>query len=194
MADGDGHGFVVLAFVDAQPRTRTNFEAFHELEKLGVFFEDAENFIGTGNLGVREPHRAEFPPQLGHAAEKWNAVWAADIAAKPLQQQRRDLRRDAVLKALGFLMGARPIDADNVGEKLFGQPMSKNQMLRDSLPFDGKDDPAVAPHVQVTGSGHALQRGGNGRRRDPKVFRQAGADRRLLFLHELPDSLQVIFL
>ena len=38
-ADGYGHGLVVLALVDAQARARAKLEAFHELEKLGIFFE-----------------------------------------------------------------------------------------------------------------------------------------------------------
>src|SRR5271155_1371403 len=188
MADGYGHGLVVLALVDAQPGAGAKLEAFHELEKLGIFFEDAENFVGAGDLGIRQAHGAEFSAQLGHAAEERNAVRAADVAAEPLQQQRCDLRRNAVLQALGFFVRARPINADDVGEKLFSQPMTKNQVLRDSLPFHGKDDAAVAPDVQVARAGHAFQRVGYRRRRDAQVFRQARADWRLLFLHELPDS------
>src|SRR5271156_3977821 len=187
-ADRNGHGLVVLALVDAQARAGAKLEAFHELEKLGIFFEDAENFVGAGDFGIRQPHRAEFSAQLGHSAEEWNAVRAADVAAEPLQQQRCDLRRNAVLQALGFFVRARPINADDVGEKLFSQPMTKNQVLRDSLPFHGKDDAAVAPDMQVAGAGHAFQRVGYGGGRNAKVFGQARADWRLLLLHKLPDS------
>ena len=68
-ADGYGHGLVILALVDAKAGAWTKLEAFHEFKKLGIFFEDAENFVGAGDLGIRQPHGAEFAPQLGHAAE-----------------------------------------------------------------------------------------------------------------------------
>ncbi len=193
-ANGYRHGLVILALVDAEAGAWTKLETFHELKKLGIFFEDAENFVGTGDLSVRQPHSSEFAPQLGHAAEEWDAVRAADVAAKPLEQQRRDLRRNAVFQALGFLVRSGPINADDVGKKFFGQAMAKNQMLGDSRALFRKDDAAVSADVQVTGPGHALERGGNSGRRDTKIFGQASANRRLLFLHELPDSLQIIFL
>ena len=98
---------------------------------------------------------------------------AADVAAKTLEQQRRDLRGNSVFQALGFLVRARPINADDVGKKFFGQTMAKNQVLGDSLPLHGKNDAAVSPDVQVTRAGHALEGGGDGRRRDAKVFGQA---------------------
>ena len=72
--------------------------------------------------------------------------------------------------------------------------MAKNQVLGDSLPLHGKNDAAVAPDVQVTGAGHALEGGSDGRRRDAQIFGQARTDRGLLLLHELPDGLQIIFL
>src|ERR1700735_651723 len=119
MSDGYCHGLIVLALGAVHARARPKLEALHELEKLGVFFEDAEDFVGAGYLGIRQPHRAKFSAQLGHAAEKWNTVRTSNVAAKPLQQKCCDLRRNAVFEALGLLMRARPINADHVSEKFF---------------------------------------------------------------------------
>src|ERR1700735_2834148 len=84
-ADRYSHSLVILALVDAHTRSRPELEALHELEKLRIFFEDAENFVRAGDLSVRQAYSAEFAPEFGHAAEQRNAVRAANVAAKSLQ-------------------------------------------------------------------------------------------------------------
>ena len=66
-------GVIVFATIILGMILNTTFLAVSythlELKKLGVFFEDAENFVGAGDLGIRQPHSTEFPAQLRHAAE-----------------------------------------------------------------------------------------------------------------------------
>ena len=175
--------------MDADAGAGAKLEAFHELKKLGIFFEDAENFVGAGDLRVGQPHRAEFAPQLGHAAE----------AAERRAGSGR--RGQSVSAAAPATCGEMPCSRRSASSCARDQSMPmtsvrsfsarrwrRTKMLGDSLPFRGKDDAAVSPDVQVTGPGHAFEGGGDGGRRDAEVFRQARADRRLLFLHELPDS------
>lgn len=154
--DRDGHGFVIFALMDADVGAGAELEAFHEFEELGVFFEDAQNFVGAGDFGVGQAHRAEFAAKLGHASEERNAVGAAHVAAEAFQQEVGDFRRNAVFEALGFFVSAGPIDADHFGEKLFGEAVAKHEMLRDSLPFCREGDAAVAHHAEVAGARHAL--------------------------------------
>jgi len=41
-----------------------------------------------------------------------------------------------VLEAFGFFVRARPFEADHVGKQFFGEPMAKDQVLGDFLPFE----------------------------------------------------------
>src|ERR1700693_3053337 len=142
-ADRDGHGLVILALMNAQMSARADLKAFHELEKLWVLLEYPQNFVGRADFGVRQPHRSKFPAQLRHSTEERDAVRAADVAAKAFQQKLGDFRRDAVFQTLGFFGGARPFDADDFGEKFFGEPVTQDEMLRDSLPFFRERDAAI---------------------------------------------------
>ena len=155
-SDRNGHGFVVFALMDANVGAGAELEALQEFEELGIFFEDAQNFVGAGDFRVGQTHRAEFAAQLGHASEKRNAVGAADVAAEAFQQKVGDFGGNAVLEALGFFVGARPIDADHFGEKFFGEPVAQDKVLRDSLPFCGEGDAPVAHHAEVAGARHAF--------------------------------------
>jgi hypothetical protein len=122
--DGDGHGLVIFALMDADVGAGAELEALHEFEELGIFFEDAQDFVGAGDFRVGQTHCAEFAAEFGHASEERNAVGAADVAAEAFQQQVGDFGRNAVLEAFGFFVGARPIDADHFGEKFFGEPVA----------------------------------------------------------------------
>ena len=154
--DRDGHGFVIFALMDADVGAGAELEAFHKLKKLGIFLEDAQDFVRAGDFGVGQAHRAEFAAQLGHTSEERNAVGAADVTAEAFQQEFGDFGRNAMFEAFGFFMGAGPIDADHFGEKFFSQPVAQDEMLRDSLPFFGERDAATAHHAQVASARHAL--------------------------------------
>src|SRR5580693_5283578 len=41
------HSLIVFALMDAHARARTQIQAGHEIEKLGVFFIDAQNFVAS---------------------------------------------------------------------------------------------------------------------------------------------------
>ena len=81
---------------------------------------------------------------------------AADVAAKTFQQEFGDFRRNAMFKPLGFFVRAGPIDADHFGEKFFGQPVAKHEMLRDSLPFFGERDAAIRASRASSRARHAF--------------------------------------
>jgi len=154
--DGDGHSFVILALMDADVGAGAELEPLHKFEELGIFFEDAQNFVGAGDFRVGQTHRAKFAAQLGHASEKRNTVRAANVASETFQQKVGDFGRNAVLEAFGFFVGTRPIDADHFSEKFFGEPVAQHEMLRDSLPFGREGDAAVAHHAKVAGARHAF--------------------------------------
>jgi hypothetical protein len=142
--------------MDADVGAGAEFESFHELEELGIFFEDAQDFVGSGDFGVGQSHRAEFAAEFGHTSEERNPVGAANVAAKAFQQEVGNFGRNAVLEAFGFFVSAGPIDADHFGKKFFGEAMAEDEMLRDSLPFCGEGDAAVTHHAEVAGARHAF--------------------------------------
>src|ERR1700735_1774065 len=165
-----------------------------EFEELRIFFVDAHHLVGLPHLRFGKAPRREFPAQPRHAPEERHAVRAAAVAAKARQQQPRDFGRDAVFEALGFFVCARPLHAEHLDEQFFSEAMAKHQVMRGSPALGGKFDAPAAAYMKVAAAGHALERSGDGRRRDAEILGETRADWRLLFLHDLPYGFQVVFL
>ena len=72
--------------------------------------------------------------------------------------------------------------------------MAQDEMPGDLLAFRGELDLAVAADAEIAAASHAFECGGDGGRRDAQVLCEPGADGRLLFLDEFPDSFKIIFL
>jgi hypothetical protein len=192
--DGERHGLVVFALVDAQARARAKVKSVEKFQESRVAFVDAQNFAGPSYLDLGEPEGAVLAAKMGHPAKERDTMRAAAIAAEAIEQESNDLGGDAVLEAFSFLMRAGPFETDHFGEKFFGEAMPEDQMLRGSLPLRGEFDAAVAAHAEITAASHALQRGRDGGRRDTEVLGQARADGDLLLLDKLPDGFEVVFL
>ena len=71
--------------MDAHARARTQIQARDEVQKFGILFVNAQYFVTSPHLGIRQTHRSEFASQLGHAAEQWHSMRAAAVAAKAFQ-------------------------------------------------------------------------------------------------------------
>src|SRR5260370_10239985 len=76
------HSLIVFALMDAHARARTQIQARHEIQKLGVFFIDAQDFVTSPHFGIRQTPPSAFASPLGHAAKQWHAMRAAAITAK----------------------------------------------------------------------------------------------------------------
>ena len=62
---------------------------------------------------------------------------AATVAPETLEKQSGDFRRNSVLEALGFFVGARPFETDHVGEQFFGEAMAQNEVFGDFATLRG---------------------------------------------------------
>ena len=71
--------------------------------------------------------------------------------------------------------------------------MAQRQPFGFGSAFARETNVAVTLDAQQAVASHALERGGDGGRRDCELFGQASADGRLIVLLEFPDRLQVIF-
>ncbi len=111
----------------------------------------------------RERHSTAPLAQFSEAAHQRDAVRAAAVGAKAPKQQRLNLGRNAVFEPLGFFVHAGPVQANDLGEKLFGQLMAQGEVFGDAAALAGQLDPAVARHAQVIIARHPLQRGGDRR-------------------------------
>ena len=146
--DGKSHGFVIFALVNAKARSGSKIEIHEKLEKVRIFLVNAQNFVRVAHFGFRKAHRAMFAAEILHAAEERNAVRAATVAPETLEKQSGDFRRNSVLEALGFIVGARPIEADHFGEKFFGKLMAHSEVLGDFATLCGERDVPVRANAQ----------------------------------------------
>src|ERR1700731_4129336 len=87
---GEGHGLIVLALVDGDARAGAQIEVLEEVEELGILFVHAQYFVQMSDFCLRKPDGTVLPAKLGHAPEKRDAVRAAAVAPKPLEQQVND--------------------------------------------------------------------------------------------------------
>jgi hypothetical protein len=121
-------------------------------------------------------------------------VWTAAISSEALQEQGCHFGGNSVLKPLGFFVRTRPFQADHIREKLFRQTMPEDQVLRDFPALGTQLNVAITTNPEVTAPSHALERRRDSRGSYAQILGEAGADRDLVFLNELPDRFQVIFL
>src|SRR6202041_3146200 len=192
--DRKRHRLVVFTVEHADARRGAQVALFEELQERGIFLIHAQNLVCVANVCIRQFHSAVFAAEARHPAEQRNAVRAATVASETRKKQSRYFGRDAVLQTLGLFMRARPFQANDIGEQLLGKTVAQDQVLRRSLAFRGEFDASPAPDMKVARASHSLQRSRNGRGSDAEVFGQTRADRDLLFLDDLPDRLEVVFL
>lgn len=113
--NAESHGFVVFAFEDFDFCRRTKVKAVKKLQKLSVFFVDAEDFAGFVGAKICEKHGALLA-QFGDAAAHGDAVGAGFFVAEALDEENFDFWRDGVLETLGFVVGLGPREANDFGE------------------------------------------------------------------------------
>ena len=136
-----------------------------------------------------------FAAKFLHAAEKWNAVGAAAVAPESLREE--DLRLPAEIPCSRrsasscARVHSRPITSVS---NFSARRWRRTRCSRDFAALGGKLDVAGAANAEVAAARHTFQGGGDGGRRNAEIFGKPRADGRLLFLDELPDSFEVIFL
>jgi hypothetical protein len=148
VANGQRHCFVIFAAADASARSGVKRKSREKFQKFRIFFIDAEDFHALARGHFRERYCALFAPKFGQAALQGYAVGTETIGAKSGEKQFLDFRRDSVLEALGFIMCPRPVQANDFGEKFFGELVTHGKVVRHAASFSRKGDAAVAPDTK----------------------------------------------
>ena len=152
--DRERHRLVVFAVKHADACRRTQVALLEEFEERGILLVNAQDFVRVANFCLGKFYSAMFAAETGHPAEKRHAVRAAAVASEPREEKTRYFGRDTVLETFRLFVRARPFEADNFREQLFGETVTQDQMLGRSLTLFGKFDAAAAPHAKIAGPGH----------------------------------------
>ena len=99
-----------------------------------------------------------------------------------------------MLHPFGFGVGPGPGQADDFGEKHFGELVTQHEVLRKFAALRGELDGAATLDFDMAVAGHAFDGGSHGGGGDVKFFGEPGADRGLLFFEHFPNRFEVIFL
>ena len=186
------HGFVVLAFFDAEFCAGTQMQAVKEFQKLAVFFVDADDFRGIFRAQFREQHDALFA-KLRDSATNRNAMGATASVTEAFQKKGLDFGRDGMLEAFGFVVSFGPREADNVGEEHLGELMAKSHTLGELAALAGEVDAAGTIDANEVVAREAFERSGDSGRCDGELFRETRTDGGLPFFEHFPNCFQIIF-
>ncbi len=187
------HGFVVLAAFNSEFGAGSQLKAVEEFQELAVLFVHTNNFSFVFCAQIGEQDRALFA-KFGDAAANGDTVRAGTVIAEALEEKFFDFRRDGMLKALGFVVRFRPRKADNFREQNFCELVAERHAFGELAALAGKIDVAGAIDANEIVAGEALERVGDGGRRDAEFFGEARADgRRLPFFEHFPNGFEIVF-
>jgi len=188
----ESHGFVVLAFFDAEFCSGTQMQAVKKFQELAVFFVDADDFRGIFRAQFRQQYDTLFA-ELRDSTANRNAMGATASVTEAFEEEGLDFGRDGVFEAFGFVVSFGPRKSDDVGEEHLGELMAKSHAFGKLAALAGKIDASGAIDANQIVAREAFERGGDSGRRDAEFFGEARADGRLPFFEHFPNCFQIIF-